>query len=183
MPYAGTQDVYDLSGLGTLEAGTALVTRLLGLIGDPSVDSYTRKHWSGEQTKELIGRGDGTLAVFWSHLKPILSALDSSNGTITTDPAHVTLRQDGTTVASANYTLIGAEGRIEFDSGWEPDSDDKLELTYFYDMEPFKTASALYVCGALYDNLGGEESEKRADQFKKRAEEILKPYRQSGYVH
>jgi len=182
MVYAGTQDIYDISGLGTTEAGTAFVTRLLSLVGDPRVDSFTRRRWSGQQTKEFIGKGDGTLGVFNTLLKPVLSALDASGGTVTTDPAHITLYQKGTVIASTNYTLIGDEGRIEINTGWEPDSGDKIEATYYYAMDSFKYASACFVSESLYKSLGGEESEQKADKFRKMAEAMLKPYCKAGFL-
>lgn len=172
--YTDIQTVYDLSGLGTYEITSAEGTPLIEAASS-DLETMTNKVWGGSEHKEHCGRGDGTTKAFYVSYIPIVDGID---GTATNDPAKITVTQDGTTAASANYTLLGSDGRIDFVDA--PDSDDKIEVSYHYDRGRIKYAATYLTIALAYSRLKGgggdpEEIRKWEDKALRILEEFGAP--------
>jgi len=171
LAYTTEANIRSLTGLGTADIGTSDMAVFLKY-ADADVERYTKKVWTGQQTKEFLGRGDGTTDVWFTSLKPIVA---SSGGTAPTDDeskVSVYLGGSASALGTALYTLLGAEGRITFSQ--IPDTDEKVEVTYYYRLDPIEQAATFFAGAYCFHRLG--KALDKAKLFEQRAIEILREF-------
>jgi len=166
--YTTRAKVRSLTGFGTAEVSDADLDVFI-LFASADVERYTGRVWTGRQTKEFLGRGDGTTAAFFTSLRPVLSG---PGGTVTDNSADITVFVGGKPADPSGYSLLGAEGRIEFDEGEEPGEGEAVEASYYYDLAQVEEAATFLAAHYCYlPRAGGEE---KAEVFYNRAMEILR---------
>ena len=173
MTYASDADVRSVSGIGTTIVGTADMSLFL-TFADRQVEAITGKVWTGQQTKEFLGRGDDENDTFYTRCHPVLSALESSGGTTTNNSGHVTVYLDDVEQGTAVYLLYGQDGRVVFGSDYIPDDDEKVTCTYYYSLNDMRMAAAYLASSFAFYTLQQGEKQK---QFEEKGFQILEPYR------
>ena len=169
MTYTTEANVRALTGLGTADIGSSDIAVFLKY-ADADVEQFTKKVWTGQQLKEFLGRGDGTTSVWFTALKPIVGSL---GGTVPTNAAgSITVYLGGspTPLGTANYELLGAEGRIIFSQ--IPESDETIEVTYYYRLDPIEQAATFFAAGYCFRRLGN--ALEKARLFEAQAREALR---------
>lgn len=171
MTYTTEANVRSLTGLGTAEVGTGDIAVFLKY-ADADVERYTKKVWTGQQTKELLGYGDGATDVWFTALKPIVATVGGTTPTDDESKVSVYLGGSATALGPANYALLGAEGRITFSH--IPDTDEKVEATYYYRLDPIEQAATFFAGAYCFHRLGGALDKARL--FEQRAIDILRQF-------
>jgi hypothetical protein len=140
-------------------------------LADREVERITGKVWTGQETKDFLGRGDGENDTFWTSYHPVLSAPESSGGTVTNDPTAITVYLDDVQQGTAVYALSGQDGRITFASDYVPDAGVKVTCTYYYSLNDVRLAAAHFAAGYASRMLAG--GEQKAKSFEDKAKEVL----------